>query len=149
MIISSTNEFLISYLTNPSAVVDYQVYNKIFNLVSSLFALALVPLWSAVTKAQAENKYTWIKKLSNTLLLMLGIACIGMLAIVPFLQTLISFWLGHSAIEIKSGYAIIFVFSNSIFILHNVNTSLANGMSYFKTQIIWMTFAALVNFPLS
>lgn len=149
MIISSTNEFLISYLTTPAAVVEYQVYNKIFNVVSSLFVLTLVPIWSAVTKAHAENKYSWIKKLSNILLLMTGIAFITELAIIPFLQTLINIWLGNLAIDVKTGYAIIFAISNSIFILHSVNTSLANGMSYFKTQIIWMTFAAVVNIPLA
>lgn len=149
MIISSTNEFLISYLTTPAAVVEYQVYNKIFNVVSSLFVLTLVPIWSAVTKAQAENKYSWIKKVSNILLLMVGVAVMTELAIIPFLQTFINLWLGYSAINVKTGYAIIFAISNSIFILHSVNTSLANGMSYFRTQIIWMTFAAVVNIPLA
>lgn len=149
MIISSTNEFLISYLTTPAAVVEYQVYNKIFNVISSLFVLTLVPIWSAVTKAQAEHKYSWIKKLSNILLLMVGIAFMTELAIIPFLQTFINLWLGDSAINVKIGYAIIFAISNSIFILHNVNTSLSNGMSYFKIQIIWMTFAAILNIPLA
>ena len=149
MVISSTNEFLIAHLTNSSSVVEYQVYNKIFNSISSLFSLTLVPIWSAVTKAQAEKNYLWIKKLSNILLLMPVIACIIMLAIVPFLQVLVNLWLGGSSIEVEVIYAIIFAIANSIFILHNVNTSLGNGMSYFRIQIIWMTFAAVVNIPFS
>jgi len=149
MVVSSTNEFLISHLTNPSAVVEYQIYNKIFNVASVLFVITLVPIWSAVTKAQGENNYSWIKKMYNILLLMAGFAFIVELALVPFLQTLINIWLGDSAINVKIGYAIIFAISNSIFILHNVNTSIGNGMSFFKTQIIWMTFAAVVNIPLS
>lgn len=149
MIISSTNEFLISHLTNPSFVVKYQVYNKIFNVGSSLFVLALVPIWSAVTKAKGENNYSWIKKLYKILLLMTGLAFMCELAIVPFLQILVNIWLGDSAIDVRTGYAIIFAISNSIFILHNVNTSIGNGMSYFKTQIIWMTFAAVIDIPLS
>lgn len=149
MIISSTNEFLIAHLTTPSAVVEYQAYFKIFNAISSLFVLALVPIWSAVTKAQANNNYSWIKKLNYLLLLMAGVTFIVELAVVPFLQLLINYWLGESAIDVNRVYAIIFAISSSIFVLHNVNTSIGNGCSYFKTQIIWMTFAAIVNIPLA
>lgn len=149
MVISSTNELLISFLTNPSYVVEYQVYFKLFNAISSLFVLALVPIWSAVTKAKAEKSYLWIKKLYKILLLMSGLAFVLELAVVPYLQTIVDIWLKNSAINMKMSYAIIFAISNSIFLLHNVNTSIGNGMSYFKVQLIWMTFAAVVDIPLS
>lgn len=149
MIISSTNEFLISHLANPSAVVEYQAYYKIFNAISSLFVLVLVPIWSAVTKAQAEKRYSWIKKISKILYFMVGIALIVELAMVPLMQTMVNIWLGDSVIDVKIRYSIIFAIFNSIFILHSVNASLGNGMSYFKIQIIWMTFAAIIDIPLS
>lgn len=149
MIISSTNEFLVSYLTSPASVVEYQIYFKIFNAVSSIFTLALIPIWSAVTKAQAEHNYLWISKLYKLLLFMAGIVFLIELSMVPLLQKLMDFWIGESYIEVKWYYAIIIALSNSLFVLHNVNTSIGNGMSYFKTQIIWMTFAAIVNVPLA
>lgn len=149
MIISSTNEFLISFLTNPSSVVEYQAYNKLFNAVSSLFTLALVPIWSAVTKAKTDRNFNWIKKLSYALFIMGGIGFLIELTMVPFLQTLIDVWLGKATIKIEVSYAIIFVLSNSLFIFHNISTSIGNGMSYFKIQTIWMTFAAIVNIPLA
>lgn len=62
MIITATNEFAISWFTSPDMVVEYQVYNKIFTLVGTVFTLALTPICSAVTKALSENNYTWIKK---------------------------------------------------------------------------------------
>lgn len=149
MVISSTNEFLISFLNSPDSVVEYQTYNKIFNAVSSLFTLALTPIWSAVTKAQADRDFNWIKKLSNVLFLTGTVVLLLEFAMVPFLQILIDVWLGKGTIKVETTYAIIFVISNSIFIFHNINTSIGNGMSYFKTQIIWMTFAAIVNIPLA
>lgn len=149
MVISSTNEFLISHLTSPDSVVEYQIYFKIFNAFSSIFSLALVPIWSAVTKAHAEKSYSWIMKLYNLLLIMAALAFMVELAIVPFLQWLVNIWLQGSSITVKMPYAIAIAISNSIFVLHNVNTSLGNGMSYFKTQIIWMSFAALVDIPLA
>ena len=42
-----------------------------------------------------------------------------------------------------------FAASGTVFVLHNVNTSIGNGLSYFKVQMIWMTLAAAVFVPLS
>ena len=63
MVISSTHEMLISYFTSPDNVVYYQAYNKIFHTGAMVISLALTPIWSAVTKAQAKNDYSWIKKI--------------------------------------------------------------------------------------
>lgn len=149
MVISSTNELLITKLTNSANVVEFQVYYKIFNTISSIFALALAPIWSAVTKASVEKEYKWINKLYHRLLFMgLGVF-VCELAVVPFMQFLVDIWLGKGYIIVNHGIAIIFVFSSSIFFLHNVNTSVANGMSFFKVQMVWMTFAAIVDIPLA
>lgn len=149
MVISSTNEVLISHLASPTDVVTFQAYNKIFNTVSSLFTLALVPIWSAVTKAQAQKKYQWILKLYKKLL-GVGLAVFVMeLAIVPFLQKIVNIWLGAQYLNVEAYVAIIFVFSNTIFYIHNVNTSFGNGASFFKIQMIWMTVAAAIDIPLA
>lgn len=99
MIISSTNELLISHLTNPADVVQYQAYNKIFNTVSSLFTLALTPIWSAVTKAAGEKRYSWIKKLNRILLFASAVVFLAEIVLVPFLQGIIDLWLGKKIIS--------------------------------------------------
>lgn len=149
MVISSTNELLITKLTNSANVVEFQVYYKIFNTISSIFALALAPIWSAVTKAYVEKEYKWINKLYHRLLFMAFGVFVCELIVVPFMQFLVNIWLGKGYITVNYGIAIIFVFSSSIFFLHNVNTSVANGMSFFKVQMIWMTFAAIVDIPMA
>lgn len=149
MIISSTNEFLITSFTSPEYVVDYQAYYKVFKTGSMIFSLALTPIWSAVTKAQASKDYQWIIKIYRIFLLA-TVACVILeFLVVPFLQLFMNLWLGDNIIQVNKAYAIIFVFSGSIFVLHNVNTSIGNGISYFKIQMIWMTFAALIDIPLS
>lgn len=147
MVISNTNELLISYLTSASSVVQYQAYNKIFSTISSVFTLALTPVWSAVTKAAGERRYRWIKKLNHLLLLASVVILFVELAITPFLQVIIDMWLGEGYITVIPFVAILFAFFNAISFLHNVNTSIGNGMSFFKVQFIWMTFAAIINIP--
>ncbi len=149
MIISSTNEFLITAFCGPAAVVDYQVYFKIFNSVAAICSLVLIPIWSAVTKAKVEKRYTWIKK---TYMLLLGfsvLALLVLLGIVLILQPIVNFWLKDDAITVTMTYGIIFALSGFIFLVHNVNTSIGNGFSYFKPQIVLMTLAAVLDIPLA
>jgi len=149
MIISSTNEFLISNFTSPDFVVEYQAYYKIFKTGAMIFSLALTPIWSAVTKAQAEKNYKWIIRVYKVFLICTIICILIEFLIIPILQPIMNIWLGENAIKVNAFYAIVFAFSGSILVLHNVNTSIGNGISYFKIQMIWMTFAAIIDIPLA
>lgn len=149
MIISNTNEILISHLTSSENVVQYQAYNRIFNTVSSIFTLGLTPIWSAVTKAIAVKNNIWIKKLNKRLLLLsIGVMVVELL-LVPFLQLFVDLWLGKSYVMVNSCIAVVFVFSNTLMFIHNVNTSFGNGASFFKVQAIWMTLAAVFDIPVA
>lgn len=149
MVISSTNEFLISYLTVPDNVVEFQAYNRIYNGISSIFVVILTPIWSAVTKAKIETNYSWIKRLYKRLLL-LSFACLAInYIVIPILQWVMNIWLGESTITVNYLFAAIFSFSNFMFVIHNVNTSFGNGFSYYKIQNIWMSVAAVVDIPLA
>lgn len=149
MIISSTNEFLISYTTSPDNVVQFQAYNRIYNGISSIFVLMLTPIWSAVTKAKVESNYSWIKRLYKRLLV-LSLGCLTInLIVIPVLQWVMNIWLGESTITVNYLFAAIFSVSNFMFVVHNVNTSFGNGFSYYKVQNIWMGVAAVVNIPLA
>lgn len=149
MVISSTNELLITMLTSSQYVVEYQAYNRVFNCASSVIALSLTPIWSAVTKAQSEKRYEWIKKLYGLLLIISTVVVLLEFLIVPFLQILMDLWLGKGIITVSKIYAVIFIISNGIFVINHVNTTICNGLSYFKIQIIGITFAALVDIPLA
>lgn len=149
MIISSTNEFLISYTTSPDNVVQFQAYNRIYNGISSIFVVMLTPIWSAVTKAKVELNYSWIKRLYKRLLI-LSLGCLAInLIVIPVLQWVMNIWLGESTITVNYLFAAIFSVSNFMFVVHNVNTSFGNGFSYYKVQNIWMGVAAVVNIPLA
>ena len=149
MVISSTNEFLITAFCGPAAVVEYQVYFKIFNSVAAICSLVLIPIWSAVTKAQVEKRYEWIKKTYKLLLGFSVLALLVLLAIVLVLQPVVNFWLKEDAITVTTTYAVIFALSGFIFLVHNVNTAIGNGFSYFKPQVILMTLAAVLDIPLA
>lgn len=149
MVVSSVNELLITSFCGPEYVVEYQAYYKVFKVAAMVVSLALTPIWSAVTRAQAQKNYAWILKVYKLFLGLAGVCLIGELCIIPILQWLFNIWLGEGTIIANTNYALAFALSGMIFILHSVNTSIGNGMSYFRVQTIWMTVAAVVFVPLA
>ena len=149
MVVSAANELLITNFSGPEFVVEFQVYYKIFNTAAMVVSLALTPIWSAVTKAKAQRNYPWIRKTYKLFLAGTGLCFLAELCVIPLLQWVVNLWLGEAAIAVRWEYALAFVFSSTVFVLHNVNTSIGNGLSYFKLQMIWMSFAAAVFVPLA
>lgn len=149
MVILSTHAFLISTFVGPKQVVEYNIYYKVINTIASIVVLALTPIWSAVTKAQAEKKYKWIKKIYLVSLLLPVITFVIGILIIPILQTFFNMWLKDNTIQVDYLKVIIMIIFNFLFVLHHVNTSINNGMSQFKTQLVWMTVGAILMIPLS
>ncbi|MBV7508973.1 polysaccharide biosynthesis C-terminal domain-containing protein [Bacillus sp. sid0103] len=149
MILTTTNEFLITWLTGSKMVVEYQIYNKLFTLIGTIFTLALTPIWSAVTKALSEKNYEWINKLYRTLNLMALLAVICEFGMIPFLQFGINLWLGDNAIQVNYLYATVFALSGSIFIWNGVLSSIANGIGELKTQSVYFTIGAIIKIPIA
>ncbi|MEG0409161.1 MAG: hypothetical protein RR623_09835 [Bacilli bacterium] len=69
MLITATNEMIISNFFSPTYVVEYQIYNKLFTLIGSFILIGLTPIWSGVTKAFAQGDYNWIVKINKLLIM--------------------------------------------------------------------------------
>ena len=150
MIIMSTNEFLITKISGNSFVVEYQTYYKLFSLGSTVFALALTPLWSIITKAKVENNYSWIKKKYNFFILIALLFCIGEFLIIPLMRPIINIWLGENAlsnISILSG--VLFALLGCSMIVNSVMSSVANGLGALNTQAICFGIGACLKIPLA
>jgi len=143
MIISVSDQWFISKFFQPEKCVDYQVYQRIFSACSTLFMLALTPLWSAVTKAHAEKNYMWIIKLQRLLYYLAVLISILQLIIFPFLQTIVNVWLGPDSIEINYVTASIFVFYSVVFIWIAAQSTIVAGLGELKVQMIGYIFAVV------
>lgn len=143
MIISVTNEFFITRYYGAACCVEYQVYYRIFSLISSLMTLALSPLWSAITKAFAEKRYLWIKKLQKFLYLFAIAVSVIQLVILPLLQPLVNIWLGEKAIEINYATASAFVAYSIILVWISILSTLVSGLGNLKLQLFCYIFAVL------
>lgn len=144
MVIMNTNEYLISFLSSNEDVVDYQIYHRLFALGSTVFALMLTPIWSAVTKATAERNVPWVKSLYKKLLLIGAAVCACEFLLVPFLQVAVNLWLGDEAIPVNPTYGLVFAALGSALIISSVFSNIANGLGKLKVQLICFVSGALI-----
>lgn len=149
LLITSTNEILITLFSDAANVVDFQIYSKLFSLIGTIYFLSLTPIWSAVTKAFAQGDFVWIKKLYKILSIAALIFIIGKLALIFALQSIVDLWLGDKSIIINMHYAFIFALSGSLFIWHSTITSIVNGIGKLKIQLIFLTIGGLANIPVA
>lgn len=136
MVIANTNEFFITQYTDPTNVVEYQIYNKLFTLVGTLFMLGLTPVWSAVSRAVAEEDYLWLRRVKRQLLWLTAAAAAAEFAILPFLQILVDLWLGPEAIAIQYDYALIFALFGTAMIAQTTVSAIASGTGRIKLQML-------------
>ncbi|KWU59136.1 lipopolysaccharide biosynthesis protein [Priestia megaterium] len=149
MIINNTSIFLITWLLGSMYVVEYNIYFKIFSLVSTIFSLITVPIWSAITKAKSEENYLWIKKTMRVLQLIAVLFAIGQLILLPAMQFLFNIWLKENAINASYKIMILFAIDQTIIIWSGIYASICNGLNELKWQFVLMTIGACLIVPLA
>lgn len=148
MFIIVTNEIVISYFYSTSDVVDYQILFKLFYTIATLFSLISNPIWSALVKADKENKMEEIIKIKKimrrfTLFFILLVITLGI-----FSKEIINVWIGEKVIDVEEYTIVIFIIFVSVMILNFNITTFANGFNLLREQMIGYTFIAVLRIPL-
>lgn len=143
MIIMVTNEWFISRFFGPEYCVDYQIYYRIFSIIGSLYLFALTPLWPAITKAHAEQRYDWIIKLQKGLYLSAILLIVFQLLLLPFLQLLIDLWLQDKSIQVNYSTAFVFLLYSSVTIWLAIISTIVSGLGELKLQLYGYVFAVI------
>lgn len=146
LLISLTDDYLVTRFTSPKYEVYFSIYNRLFSLAGTLFTLALTPVWSAVTKAQEERDYLWIKKIYRTAnrAVILGIA--GEFFIILVMQFVVNIWLGDHAIKIDYAYALTFAIYGSIMLFQSVQETFAYGFGKVMVLCVCYSIGVIVKY---
>lgn len=149
MVVDNTNNYLITLFVGNSAVVEYQVYNKIFYLPMTMVMLVTTSLWSTITKAKAENDWEWIQASYGKYMKIAFLLGVAEFAVIVPLQWIFNFWLGEKTITVNYGIAAIFALSGTVMSLRTILANYSNGLCELKIQTVFMTIGAVVNIPLA
>lgn len=146
MLIISSNEFLITLNYGPQYTTEYSFYYKLTSLISMIITMALTPVWSVVTKAMAENDYSWLSKLYVVLKRVGILAIVIQFLFIPFQQIVMDLWLRGNTIEVETIKAIAFASFGSVFIYSTILSTIVCGMAKMKIQAVCYLIGVILKF---
>ena len=149
MLVDNTNNYLITLFVGNAQVVEYQLYNKIFYLPVTMMMLLTGSIWSTITKAKAENNWSWIAGSYKKTMLIVAIIGAGEFMLVPLLQFVFDLWLGDKTIQVNYTAATVMAASSAVMCLRTILASYSNGLCELKIQAVYMTAGAVINIPLA
>ena len=92
-----TDSIMIAQLLGPDSVGAYAVPERMFSIVSTLLAMALMPLWPAYAEASARGDHGWVRR---TFVRSMAISTVGALAMSTILvlsgNVLLKIWVGKT-----------------------------------------------------
>ncbi len=149
MVLNSTNSYLVTVFIGNAAVVEFNIYVKIFSLLGTLVILGATPIWSATTKALVEENYKWLYALFKKFSAISLMAVIAEFLLIVPLQFIFDVWLGEKTIPVNYVYATLFAVYGAITIWSSTITCFVNGLGELKLQSIFLTFGALIDILLT
>jgi O-antigen/teichoic acid export membrane protein len=148
VIFYQTSNIIISHLFGPEQVTPYNIAYKYFGVVTMLFGMIMVPLWSAYTEAWIKKDIDWIKNTIKKLILIWGLVTLGVIIMFIASKFIYRMWVGKEIIVPVSVSAVM-----AIYVIVNgwcgIFSQFLNGVGKIKLQLIIGLLGALINIPLA
>lgn len=148
IVMYQATNILISNVSNPIEVANYNVAYRYLNAALMVFNILLTPLWPAFTDAYVKKDFSWMKgiykKLIRVLLLTGGIILI-MMAISPLVYKV---WIGN-----KMNIPLVMTLAVGIYVIihswDSLQVMLINGIGTVKLQTYITLIGLIFNIPLA
>lgn len=148
LVLYESSNIIIAQLFGPAEVTTYNIAYKYFSIIPMVFAIIMVPFWSAFTKAWIEKDINWIKNAMKKLQLVWLFFGIGAVIMLLFCNFIYKIWVGNQIIvPISLSVAIA-----AYVIINAWNTIFAqflNGVGKIRLQLYSGIWGALLNIPLA
>ena len=147
----SLNEFIILFAFNyqTALVTEYTEYYKLFSLMPIILGTVIQqPLWTAISKAEAESNKKAIKKYIYVLIAATSLCIVFNMLLTAGLPLVFDVWLGKSAPAVETTKLIAFISYSVIYSISLFFIIIMNAFSLFKTQIATAILAVFVKIPL-
>ena len=139
LLINGTNTFIVQSLYNASefgAAAQYTYYHKIFNVCVVISQLLAGPIWAIVAKAKYSEDRQYIVKLNKIITIFsIVLIAIDLLAFAT-LPIIFEVWIPNAVFEFSWIANIIFASTSMLLIISVLLSSIHNGLSKLKYQII-------------
>lgn len=148
IVLYQATNILISHISGPESVTQYNIAYKILNVVVMIYTIILNPLWPAYTDAYARNDYFWMnniyKKMKKVFLLLALL--ITIITIVS--PVLCRIWIGDK-VEVPFFLTVSISIYTLIHCWDSLQVMLINGVGKVKLQTYVILVGLILHIPLS
>lgn len=148
LILFQTTNFLISYLSGPESVTQYNIAYKYFGTGMMIFYIIISPFWPAFTDAYTKRDFVWMNNIYDRLCRLFFIVLICILFMLTICGYVYTLWIGDDVdipVIMSVGIAI-FMIIQSWFTLQ---INLINGIGSVYLQTIISIIGMVLHIPLS
>ena len=143
LVMFSSPSLILSVTLGAAAVTSYSLVQRVLNLFMIAVTAFLLPLWPAYADAKAKSDWHWIRRtMVRSVLLVCGLAIVPMVAVGPFVQTLISWWTGGAAVTPPQSLIWLLVAWNALSVFQQPFGYLLVGLSEIKRATVYSLLSA-------
>jgi len=148
LVLYGTMNVIISHVSNPEYVTEYNVVYKYLSIPLMIFNIILAPFWSAYTDAYTLKDYGWMRNLYSKLLKMF-LGCMALLLLLSLLYPLaFHIWLGDK-VNIHFSMIITVAIYVAIMAFCSLNSNVLNGTGCITIQLYGSLVMTILNVPLA
>ncbi|WP_367773603.1 MATE family efflux transporter [Flavobacterium sp. WC2421] len=148
VIITTTDNMIISQLFSPKEVVPYNLAFKLFSISSMIFTIIVAPYWSTFTEAYFKQDYDWIKMSMKNLRRFVIIFCFFSFFLLGFSNFIYRIWLGEK-VEISFNLSFFMCVYTCLIIYLTPLNYFINGVGKIKIQLYQTILMGVLNIPVS
>lgn len=148
LVIFQTSNILIAQFFSPAEVTPYNITFKYYGVLTMIWGILIMPLWSAFTHAFSVNDFDWINRTMSKLN-RLFIIVILLIIIMSFSANfIINLWTNGKVI-VDQKMIWIFAIYTFVSLWSNLYALFLNSISQTKIQIITSLIGSAINIPLA
>lgn len=148
MILYATDNIIITQICGPAEVTPYTTANKLFSIITVVFAIMVDPYWSAVTIRMANKDIDGIKKARKKMKILWLLAVIGCIGLMIVFKPVVRLWLRRD-MSFQKGLVPLMAVYAVVYTWNAVYSQIGNGLSLMKFSVIIALIQSIVNIPAS
>jgi O-antigen/teichoic acid export membrane protein len=147
MVLIHSNNFIISRVLGPESVTVYNIAFRLFSVLSMLFAIIIMPYWSAFTDAYAKKDFDWIRSnIKKIRMIWLTLVLLGLLIFI-YSAKLYKVWINNS-VQVPTALSLVMLFYMAAFMWHTLHVYFMNGVGKVRLQLVVLIAGITVGVPL-
>ncbi|KIA85430.1 hypothetical protein OA85_12950 [Flavobacterium sp. AED] len=148
IVITTTDNMIISQLFSPKEVVPFNLAFKLFSISTMLFTIIVTPYWSTFTEAYLKKDYSWIKCSMGNLKKIVILFCLFCFILLCFSSLLYKIWIGKN-IDVSFRISLLMCIYTCLIIYLTPLNYFINGVGKIKLQLYQTILMGILNIPVS